>query len=155
MKYKYVLDSYAWVEYVIGSLMGEFVEFLLNNADCFTPTIVIAELSDKFHREKKLKDWELLFKFLKNTTQIIPLSEMLAFQSGQQKTKLRKKHLPGDQKVGLADAIIYQTSLNHEAKLVSGDDHFKNIKNVIYLKNKSKIKQEMKRINEYESRNNH
>ena len=155
MKYKFVLDSYAWVEYAIGSFMGEFVEFLLNNAECFTPSIVIAELSDKFHRENKLKDWGLLYKFIKNSTQIIPLSEMLAFQSGQQKIKLRKKQPSGEQKVGLADAIIYQTSLNHEAKLVSGDEHFKNIKNVIYLKNKAKIKQEMKTINESESKSNH
>ena len=154
MKFKYILDSFAWVEYAIGSFMGEFVDFLLNKAECFTPSIVIAELSYKFHRENKLKDWGLLYKFIKNSTQILPLSEMLAFQSGHQKTKLREKQLPGEQKVGLADAIIYQTSLNHEAKLVSGDKHFKNIKNVVYLKNKIKIKQEMKKINKSESKNN-
>jgi hypothetical protein len=33
MKYKFVIDSYAWVEYAIGSNMGEFVEFLLNNTE--------------------------------------------------------------------------------------------------------------------------
>jgi predicted nucleic acid-binding protein len=150
MKYKFVIDSYAWVEYAIGSNMGEFVEFLLNNTECFTPSIVIAELSDKFHRENKLKDWGLLYKFIKNATQIIPLSDKLAFQSGQQKIKLREKQKPGEKKVGLADAIIYQTSLNHEAKLVSGDEHFKNIKNVLYLKKMAKIKQEMKKIIESE-----
>lgn len=155
MKYKFVIDSFAWVEYVIGSLMGEFVEFLLNNAECFTPSIVITELSDKFHRENKLKDWILLYKFIKNASQIIPLSEKLAFQSGHQKTKLRKKQLQGEKKVGLADAIIYQTSLNLGAKLVSGDEHFKNIKNVIYMKNMAKIQQEIKKINESESINNH
>ncbi|QEE16523.1 PIN domain-containing protein [Promethearchaeum syntrophicum] len=155
MNYKYVLDSFAWVEYAIGSNMGEFVEFLLNNADCFTPTIVIAELSDKFHRENQLKDWMLLYKFIKNATQTIPLSDNLAFQSGQQKTKLRENQHTGEKKIGLADAIIYQTSLNQEAKLVSGDDHFRNIKNVLYLKNMAKIKQEMKKIKEFKLRNNH
>jgi predicted nucleic acid-binding protein len=97
-----------------------------------------------------LKDWGLLYKFIKNATQIIPLSDKLAFQSGQQKIKLREKQKPGEKKVGLADAIIYQTSLNHEAKLVSGDEHFKNIKNVLYLKKMAKIKQEMKKIIESE-----
>jgi len=135
--------------------MGDFVEFLLNNAECFTPTIVIAELSDKFHRENKLKDWILLYKFIKNATQTIPLGDNLAFQSGQQKTKLREKQQTGEKKIGLADAIIYQTSLNQGAKLVSGDEHFKNIKNVLYLKNMSKITQEMKKIKESKLKNIH
>ena len=47
MNYKFALDSYAWIEYAIGSQMGEFINFIIKYTTCITPSIVIAELSDK------------------------------------------------------------------------------------------------------------
>ncbi len=135
MNYKFVLDSYAWVEYTIGSKMGEFVKFLLKHVTCITPTIVIAELSDKFHREKNEDDWQILYKFIKHTTTIIFLDTTLAEQSGTRKMLLRDKQQPTEKKVGLADAIIYQTALSEESQLVTGDEHFASIESVVYLKN--------------------
>ena len=134
MSYRVVLESYAWVEYAIGSQMGDFVDFILKNTSCITPSIVIAELSDKFHREKKLSDWQILFKFIKHNSRIIPLDANLAEKSGGCKLTLREMQKPGEKKVGLADAIIYQTSLDQNCKLVTGDEHFEEINDVVYLK---------------------
>ena len=62
MNYKYVLDSYAWVEYIIGSPMGRFVQLFLDMAElCYTPSIVIAELSTKFEREDKQKECSRIY----------------------------------------------------------------------------------------------
>jgi len=66
--FKYALDSYAWIEYAIGSTMGEFVKEVLELAICFTPSIVIAELSFKFTNEQNVEDWLKLLKFIKVKT---------------------------------------------------------------------------------------
>jgi len=131
MSYKFVLDSYAWVEYSLGSTMGKFVDFLLKNTSCITPSIVIAELSDKFHREKNLKEWQILFKFIKHKTEIISLDAMLAHQSGECKNFLRGQQQSSEKKVGLADAIIYQTSISQDSRLVTRDEHFEATKEVV------------------------
>ncbi len=141
-----MFDSYAWVEYAIDSKMGQFVDYLLRESICYTPAIVIAELSDKFHREDRPTEWKLLFKFIKTRSTIIPFDEDLANQSGRMKVALRKNQKAGEQKIGLADAIIFQTALNLEAKLVTGDEHFQNSTNVIYLKNRENLERERERI---------
>jgi hypothetical protein len=35
---------------------------------------------------------------------------------------------------GLADSIVYATGLIKGAEIVTGDTHFKNLKNVIFIK---------------------
>jgi predicted nucleic acid-binding protein len=35
---------------------------------------------------------------------------------------------------GLADSIVYATGQTKKAKVVTGDEHFKKLKNVLYLK---------------------
>ena len=137
MSYKYVLDSYAWVEYFIGSPMGRFVQLFLDMAEqCYTPSIVIAELSTKFERGNKQKEWETLFKFIKNKSSIVSLDRNLANQSGKLKIKLREK----EKTIGLADAIIYQTAINLNASLITGDKHFEDFPEIIYLKDSNRVK---------------
>ncbi|MHA1673355.1 MAG: type II toxin-antitoxin system VapC family toxin [Promethearchaeota archaeon] len=143
MSYKIVFDSYAWVEYFIGSPMGKFVEEFLEKAEqCYTPSIVIAELSTKFEKENRQKEWETTCKFIRNKTVIIPLDLELANQSGKRKIILRKKA----KTIGLADAIIYQTALSLEAILLTGDEHFENFHEVIYLKNAGMVEKELLKL---------
>ncbi|TFG19021.1 MAG: type II toxin-antitoxin system VapC family toxin [Promethearchaeota archaeon] len=144
----YVLDAFAWIEYAIGSAMGKFVDRILKNAPCYTPSVVIAELSDKFHRESKFEEWDVLFRFIKNRSTVVPLDEILADQSGKQKHLLRKmeeKDVDMSQ-IGLADAIIYQTTLNLKGTLVTGDDHFKSVPFVVFLKDEKQLTNELEEI---------
>ena len=46
-----VIDSYAWIEYFKGTESGKRAEGYIEAGNCATPTIVLAELSDKYHRE--------------------------------------------------------------------------------------------------------
>ncbi|MCF2141790.1 MAG: PIN domain-containing protein [Candidatus Lokiarchaeota archaeon] len=128
--------------------MGELVQFLLNHekCQCFTPSIVIAELSDKFNRENKQEKWKILLKFINNKTEIVNLDIKLADQAGKIKIDLRKMQQSRTQKLGLADAIIYQTAVHKEAKLISGDEHFKDFSGVIYLKSKKRREMEIQRL---------
>ncbi|HME51148.1 MAG TPA: PIN domain-containing protein [Candidatus Lokiarchaeia archaeon] len=130
MSCKFVLDSYAFMEYVNGTSMGQIVREALINGTCVTPSIVIAELSNKFHRSGRDDEWEPLLKFISAKTHVMPLDKQLASKSGKQKVALRQRV----KSIGLADAIIYQTAIEAGGNLVSGDEHFEAFYDVIYLK---------------------
>ena len=53
MSYDYVIDSYAWVEYFRGSKEGRIAKDCIENNNCATSSITIAELSEKYKRENK------------------------------------------------------------------------------------------------------
>ena len=50
----FVLDTFAWVEYFIGSERGERVKNFIETNNCVTPTIVIAEISAKYVSENNV-----------------------------------------------------------------------------------------------------
>ena len=52
---KYVLDSYAWIEYFLGSYKGEKVGKIVEaeENELFTPSIVVAEVTSVASREKR------------------------------------------------------------------------------------------------------
>ena len=59
---KIVIDTYAWVELLIGSEKGKKVKELIENADeVYTPSTVLAETARKFLREgideKTITSW--------------------------------------------------------------------------------------------------
>jgi predicted nucleic acid-binding protein len=130
MSGKFVLDTYALVEYALGTKMGYVVKEALDHGQCITPSVVIAELANKYCRDDRLQDWEPMLKLLKAKTHVLGLDATLASKSGIQKVALRKRV----KDISLIDAIAYQAAIDHEATLVSGDEHFEAFPDVIYLK---------------------
>jgi len=51
MSYKYVIDSYAWIEYFRGTRAGVKARRYIEEENSATPTILIAELSRKLLKE--------------------------------------------------------------------------------------------------------
>ncbi|MHA1998550.1 MAG: PIN domain-containing protein, partial [Promethearchaeota archaeon] len=102
----------------------------------------LGELANKFYREGNDDAWRLFFKFIKSTTKIMVLSTNLAEKSGRQKYLLRKRV----KDIGLADAIIYQTAVETSTRLISGDDHFKDFQDVVYLKEINSAKKMIQEI---------
>jgi predicted nucleic acid-binding protein len=137
-----VLDSYGWVEYAIGSEMGDLVRVALESGTCYTPSIVIAELADKFSREGQTADWENLYNFVRGKTKILILDANSARQSGLRKTEIRTRI----KDFGLADAIIYQASVENGALLVTGDEHFEDFQDVIYLKRIEEAREKIQNV---------
>ena len=123
----FVLDSFAWVEYFLGSKRGEKVKVFIEGNKCITPTIVIAELSAKYSSEGK--DFTDKLKFIKFNTKAMTLTDEIAELAGKIKTNQRKTK----KDFGLADSIIYATALSISAKVLSGDPHFEDIKEVIMI----------------------
>ncbi len=56
---------------------------------------------------------------------VIPLTTSLSLLSGD---------LAQEYKLSFADAIIYATAQNEQVELITSDDHFLNLPNVIYFK---------------------
>jgi len=129
MSYKYVLDTFAWVEYFRGTEKGKNVRKCLEEGSCATPTIVMAELSDVYEREKN-NYWERDLAFIIYRTTVVNLDQNIAANAGKAKNLIRKKYKT---KFGLADVIVLATAQELEAKVVTGDRHFEKLSEVVFL----------------------
>lgn len=128
MTSRYVIDSYAWIEYFEGSKAGAQARHYIEEEMPLTPSIVLAELSDKYTRE----GYDCLeddLTFIRSKSQIIPLDGDLAHEAGILNTTMRKKALGW----GMADSIILATAQKHNAQVVTGDKHFTKVKEAILI----------------------
>lgn len=127
MKFDYVLDTFAWVEYFQASKKGEKVKEIIENKKIATPIIVIAELADSYLRiGEELGE---RYNFIISNSTIINLTSELCIEGARIKNNMRKT----EKDFGLIDGIIYAISNKLKAGLVTGDSHLKNVKNVIFL----------------------
>lgn len=121
----YLLDTWAWVDYLEGGESGENVNKILEGEQkCYTSIQSLAELSDLFHQERLKIDmkWKDLSQFITvKKTDTIEITEEIAEKSGEIKAEERKQKPD----FGLADAVILATAQKHGLKLVSGDPHLK------------------------------
>ncbi len=128
---KYVIDSYAWIEYFTGSILGEQIKSLIESSDeKITPTICLAEV---YAKTLKVESQELAEKqraFIKEKSSLAFLDESIAVESARLNVRM-KKEVDG---WGLADSIVYATAIAKKADVVTGDEHFKKLKNVLFIK---------------------
>ncbi len=124
----YVIDSFAWIEYFAGSKAGEFAKRHIESSDSITPTIVIAELSEKYARLKQ--DFYNKLKFIMLKSRTIALSEDIAILAGT--INMERKKQVG--RWGLVDSIILATARLQNANVVTGDEHFRDLGEAIMIK---------------------
>ena len=135
MSYKYVIDAYAWIEYFRASQYGEVAKEYIESADSVTPTIVVSEISRKLQKEIELgnetPDGRLKrLEFISATSQLVELDFELAVTAGKTDCEMKKK-VKG---WGLADSIVLCTARSINGKVITGDEHFRNLKDVIFVK---------------------
>ena len=104
MNSKYIIDSYAWIEYFRASEYGAVAKEYIEGADSVTPTIVVSEVSRKLQKEiddgnetaeGRLKRLE----FISATSQVVALDYDLAVIAGKTDCEMKKKQ----QNWGLAE----------------------------------------------------
>src|SRR3989338_2194656 len=127
-----VLDTYAWIEYFEGSPSGLKVKEILEDSKqpLFTPSIVLAELSDAVVKGKVKTNWDDLVRFVVFNTQIKDIDPSIALEAGMIKNEMRKKHPD----FGLVDAIVLATSRKTDSKLLTGDPHLISEVDVVDIK---------------------
>jgi len=132
-----VVDSYAWIEYFAGTEKGLEVKQILEAAEeAYTPSIVLAEISSKYAREGA--DTETIRRRLETITEItpvVPISPAIALKIPEARRDLlentRKQGIK--KKPGLADAIVLATTRHLKGKVVTADQHFKQMKETIWI----------------------
>ncbi|NHV06062.1 MAG: type II toxin-antitoxin system VapC family toxin [Thaumarchaeota archaeon] len=134
MNYDFVIDSYAWIEYFIGSKRGFSVKRYVEEEDSATPTIVVAEISRKLMNEamagrETATGREDKLDFIKTSTLIVDLTEEIARLAGEIAVE-RRKVIKG---WGIADSIILATARKESARVVTGDKHFADLRNEAIL----------------------
>lgn len=129
MTIEFVLDSQAWIEYFQGSAQGQRVRTILEQKNSLTPTAVIAELSNFFVR-KEVTGWNNALSVIQSKTIIANLNVRIAEQAGALKFEIRNKF---KNNFSLIDAMILATAREHNARVVTGDRHFKELPETIFL----------------------
>src|SRR2546427_3651463 len=122
MTYEYVMDSYAWVEYFRGTVAGKKVREYAESDVVATSTLTLAELREKYLREK-WTSFEEDIAFISTRTSLTQLDRQIALLSGEINHE-RKKVV---RNWGTADSIILATARTASAKGVTGDRHFEGL----------------------------
>jgi len=127
---KYIVDAWAWIEYFRGTEYGAKLNDILEDptTDIYTCAITVAEIISKTERESQ--DVEAAYDMLLSNSKIIKLDEQISKQAGLFHCKMRQT----SKDFGIADAFILAAANKLEAKIITGDPHFKGLKNVIMIK---------------------
>ena len=119
-----VVDTSAWIEFLIGSdLGGRLTVDLPERAQWLVPTMVQLELAKWLNREVG-ED---------KADQVIAFTETCVVAELDTATALRAAELCARHRLATADAIVYATALNHEADLLTCDRHFEGLPGVRFV----------------------
>jgi predicted nucleic acid-binding protein len=127
---KYIVDAWAWIEYFRGTEYGAKLNDLLEDStnEIYTCAITVAEITSKTAREGR--DVEAAYDMLLSNSQIINLDEQISKQAGLFHFQMRQT----SKDFGIADAFILAAANKLEAKIITGDPHFKGLKNAVMIK---------------------
>jgi len=122
---RFIIDSYAWLEYFMGTESGRKVKQIIDSEadEKLTPSICLAEAYAKILKTEDEEKAELRRAFIKSRSALIPLSEELAVEAAKTDVAMKRKV----QGWGFADSIVLSTARNRNGKVVTGDPHFRGL----------------------------
>jgi predicted nucleic acid-binding protein len=126
-----VFDAYAWVEYALDGPKADLVAEKLSMAQqALTPATVIGELKEAMlkHNIPRQKISAIL-NYIKNRGTIVNIDADIAEKAGE----INFKHKKQVKDWGMLDSLVYATAIIKKAQVITGDPHFRNLPNVIYI----------------------
>jgi len=125
----FIIDTYAWIEYFDGSRKGEKLQKLLQDEKniFFTVECCLAEM--KGWSLKKNKNFNDMFKIVRANSRIISITEYDWIHAAEIRFEQRKLQ----ENFGLIDAMLIVKQKELNCKIISGDYHFKHIKDVMFI----------------------
>ena len=129
MNERYVIDAYAWVEYLIGSKSGEKVKSFLEeeNSEIYTCAVTVAEVVSKTAREGR--DVETAYDILLSNSQVVNVDEEVSKEAGVLHSEMRKTK----KDFGLADAYVLAVARRINSRVLTGDFHFRRVKEAVLI----------------------
>ena len=133
---KIVADSWAWVEIHRLSEAGASAKGEMERAvDVLTPVIVLSDLARKYVREGT--DHRIVRRWLQGiaeASEVFGIDTELAMASALASIELvaksKKDRLEAP---GLGDALVLATARVNQAKVLTGDPHFRGLPETIWL----------------------
>lgn len=120
-----LVDSSGWIEYFSGGPLAErYGSYLVRPAELITPTIVLYEVYKKLKRERG-EELALRMTARLTATEVIPLTESIALLAADVSLQYG---------LAMADAIIYATAQDQEARVLTSDADLKDLPGVVYLR---------------------
>jgi predicted nucleic acid-binding protein len=131
-----LIDSFAWIEYFMGSDKGLKVKKIVDNTTiAYTSPIIIAEVYSKSIRTEGIEKAKERRDFILNRCVFVPADEEIASDAGKIHAQMKEEIA----NFGLADAFILATANKKRTKVLTGDKHFKGMRNVEFLGDSGKI----------------
>ena len=124
-----LLDTSAWIELFQGTEKTSAVKNILETEDNFTSAITFAEVVNwclKNSKEGKITEY---VEGIKNGSTILDLNEAIIISAGKLNYD-RKKIVKN---WGMVDSLILSTALFYDLKILTKDNHFKDLKNAEIL----------------------
>jgi predicted nucleic acid-binding protein len=133
---KIVIDAYAWIELFIGSEKGRRVKEIVESADeVYTPDTVLAEIARKYVREgADDKTVDARLETIIAASRVASVDAKVALEAAKcylelvDSARKSKLNLPS-----LFDAIVLATGRTLKSKIVTGDEHFRNIAETVWV----------------------
>ena len=125
---KYVVDTWVWVEYFEGN--NQKIKAFIDSEEnkIYISTVTISEVIS--FAKRKGKDVDEIFKALVSLSQVFAGDYLFYKEVGLLHAEVKKKI----KDFGLADAFILATARRLNAKILTGDPHFKGFREVIFIK---------------------
>ena len=133
---KIVVDSYAWVEIFQGSEKGQSaLKAILDSELVITPEIVLAEISRKYFREgAKEQLIRSRIRTISQSSELSQIDEAIAVESGKSYLEIAEiARKAKSKKPSLFDAIVLATARVNNANVLTGDFHFRDLPETVWL----------------------
>jgi predicted nucleic acid-binding protein len=132
---RYVIDTYAWIEYIRGTTEGLKAKEYIENKENITPTIVVLEYEKYLLKRLKektdtLKNYEAKREYVRSISTIVNLDYALSISAAKLDLEMKEKI----KNWGMADSIVLATARSLNAKVVTGDEHFRGLADAVMIK---------------------
>ncbi len=126
---KFVIDAYAWIEYLEGSEKGKTVTEIVEDKvnELFTASTTLAEVISKFL--KVSKDAKIALTAIGTLSSIVIINKELSVLAGHIHFEVKKKN----KNFGMLDALVAATARKIGAKILTGDPDFKNFREAVMI----------------------
>ena len=124
-----LLDTSAWIELFQETDRTEMVKNVLETEENFTSAITFAEMVNWCFRNKKEDKITAYLKGIRHGSTILDLNEAIIISAG----KLNYERKKVVKNWGMADSLILSTSLFYNLKILTKDNHFRDLGNVEML----------------------
>ena len=125
----FIVDSWAWIEYFTGSKSGLKLKILVDNKNhkFITMECTLSEVNGYCLRTGS--DFDRLNGIIKKNSVMLPVTSDIWLKAAETKHEIRKKI----KDFGLIDSILVAKQKELNCMIISGDEHFKNMKKIFYI----------------------